>query len=476
MEKDRISGVLRAGRLAIFVVMTVIGAGMAFLPPAGAVPVPIPAQVRERIDAGLRHTCVVDDAFAVRCWGSNEFGQLGHGLNADPNQGRIGDNEPPSAAAPVDLGGNLAWKVAAGNLHTCAVLVGGEVVCWGQNLYGILGSGDQEANDGSIGDDEVPADVPVGGDIMVNLGRNRTAKAIAAGGSHTCVIDDLDDVMCWGLSDKGQLGYENAEEIIGDTENPGQVNAVTLGPRKVRAIAAGEDHTCAVTDHGAVYCWGDNSHGQLGLPDLTEQIGDNETPAEAGQVDLNGMKAVDITAGRAHTCATLEDATLLCWGDNTYGATGLGSPVLDLPSDSDPVDLGGTGVTTAVAGYDHTCTALAGSVHHVRCWGHVGEQSKDGRLGLPDLGTFEDLGDDEPPSSASWVRLAGDSVVALAAGIAHTCAVTTAGTVRCWGDNVDGALGNALGVSSVIGDDERPGAIRPIDLGATVTWSLPPAP
>lgn len=98
------------------------------------------------------------------------------------------------------------------------------------------------------------------------------------------------------------------------------------------------------------------------------------------------------------------------------------------------------------------------------------------RLGLPDLGTFEDLGDDELPSSASWVRLAGESVVALAAGTVHTCAVTTAGAVRCWGDNVDGALGNALGVSSVIGDDETPGATRPISLGATVTWSLPSAP
>ncbi|MCP9955542.1 RCC1 domain-containing protein [Actinomadura madurae] len=476
MENDRIGGVLRAGRLAGFAVMTVIGTGMAFLSPVGAVPVPIPAQVRERIDAGVRHTCVVDDGFAVRCWGQNHDGQLGHGRNADPGWRRIGDNEAPSAADPVDLGGNLAWKVATGALHSCAVLVDGGVVCWGQNRFGVLGSGAQDGANVSIGDDETPADVPVGGDIMVDLGRNRTAKAIAAGGSHTCVIDDLDDVMCWGLSSKGQLGYPNTEEIIGDDEDPAQVNAVELGRRTVRAIAAGEDHTCAVTESGAVYCWGDNTHGQLGLPDLTDQIGDDETPLAAGAVDLNGMKAVDITAGRAHTCATLEDATLRCWGDNTYGATGLGTPGLDLPPDSGPVDLGGTGVTTAVAGYDHTCTALAGSVHHVRCWGRVGWQSKDGRLGLPDLGTFEDLGDDELPSSASWVRLAGESVVALAAGTVHTCAVTTAGAVRCWGDNVDGALGNALGVSSVIGDDETPGATRPISLGATVTWSLPSAP
>jgi hypothetical protein len=84
VENDRIGGVLRAGRLAGFAVMTVIGTGMAFLSPVGAVPVPIPAQVRERIDAGVRHTCVVDDAFAVRCWGQNHDGQLGHGRNADP--------------------------------------------------------------------------------------------------------------------------------------------------------------------------------------------------------------------------------------------------------------------------------------------------------------------------------------------------------------------------------------------------------
>lgn len=482
MENDGISGVLRAGRLAGFAVMTVIGVGMALLSPVSAIPVPLKAPVPQRIDAGTRHTCVVDDAFAVRCWGANDFGQLGHGDNVvDPSLEVVGDDEAPSAAEPVDLGGDLAWKVATGSLHTCAVLVDGGVVCWGQNSSGVLGSGDETVGDESIGDDEEPVDVPVpavDGDIRVNLGKNRTAKAIAAGTAHTCVIDDQDDVMCWGLSDKGQLGYGNTE-TIGDDENPGRANAVDLGRRKVQAIAAGDDHTCAVTDAGAVYCWGDNAHGQLGLPDLADQIGDGETPLSAGPVDLNGMKAVGITAGNRHTCATLEDATLRCWGDNIYGATGLGSPVLELPSDSTPVDLGGTGVTTAAAGYDHTCAALAGDVHHVQCWGRVGEQSKDGRLGLWELGRFEDLGDDEPPTSAGWVRLDGDSVIALAAGIRHTCAVTTAGAVRCWGDNADGALGNALGLSSMIGDDEAPGAVGPIDLGATVTpnqpWP-PPAP
>ncbi|WP_141578839.1 RCC1 domain-containing protein [Actinomadura sp. WMMA1423] len=477
MENDRIGGVLRAGRLACLAVMTVIGVGMALLAPVGAVPVPVPAQVRERIDAGIQHTCVVDDAFAVRCWGSNDRGQLGHGRNAlVPSLTRVGDNEAPSTAGTVDLGGNLAWKVATGGLHSCAVLVEGGVVCWGQNQWGVLGSGDQgDGSNLSIGDDEEPADVAIGGDIMVDLGRDRTAKAIAAGGTHTCVINDLDNVMCWGMSDKGQLGYPNTDEIIGDDEDPDDLGAVDLGHRTVRAIAAGEDHTCAVTDSGAVYCWGDNGHGQLGLPqDLNNQIiGDDETPLSAGHVDLDGMKAVDVTAGRAHTCATLEDATLRCWGDNTYGATGLGTPVLDVPPDSGPVGLGERRVTTTDAGYDHTCTALTGDVHHVWCWGHVGGQSKDGRLGLPELGTFEDLGDDEPLSDASWVHLNGDSVVALAAGTAHTCAVTTAGEVRCWGDNAEGALGNALGRTNMIGDGEPPGAIPPIGLGATVTWNRP---
>jgi alpha-tubulin suppressor-like RCC1 family protein len=469
VEADRISGARRAGQLAAFAVMAVIATGAAFLAPVSATPVVLPAPVTLRIDAGGSHTCVVDNARAVRCWGQNNNGQLGHGLNSTPGRDIIGDDETPSTTGPVDLGGAPAQLVAAGSNHTCAVLVNSQVSCWGLNSFGRLGTGTQTSFDSAVGDNEAPEM------IRVALGTNRTAKAIAAGGNHTCVITDEDKVRCWGTSYDGELGYPDEEDIVGDDERLGSVGNVDLGRRTVKAIAAGTEHTCAVTDNGSVFCWGTNEDGQLGYPDLLNKIGDDEDPIDAGPVDLGpGMKAVSITAGSAHTCARLENSKLRCWGENASGATGLGTTVLDLPPDSGHVSLltgpGTTSdVTTADAGGGHTCAALAGAVHAVKCWGRGGDQAKDGRLGLPDLGNFDNLGDDELPSTAPALSLGGDSIVALAGGGQHTCAVTTTGTIRCWGENTYGAVGHAQGSRVEIGDDEAPDTIDPVDLGAVVT-------
>ncbi|GAA3218775.1 hypothetical protein [Actinocorallia longicatena] len=473
METDRISGARRAGLLVAFVVMTVIAVGAAFLTPAGATPIPLPAPVTARFDAGNWHTCVVDDAGAVRCWGRNHNGQLGHGLNIiTPSRVLVGDDEVPSVVGPVSLGGPGALRVATGNNHTCALLADLQVSCWGLNTYGRLGTGRQNRYGAAVGDDDSP------GTIRVALGSNRSAKAIAAGGDHTCAITDEDNVRCWGKAFDGEAGYPNGDDFIGDTELLGSVGDVDLGGRSVKAIAAGESHTCVVTDNGSVFCWGDNEFGQLGYPDLQNKIGDTEDPIDAGPVNLGpGMKAVSVTAGGNHTCVTLENSKLRCWGQNATGATGLGTPTLDLSPSSGHVSLltgpnTTSDIITADAGDNHTCAALVGTVHAVKCWGQGGDGAKDGRLGLPDLGNFDDLGDDELPSTALPLSLGGDSVIALAGGTAHTCAVTTDGTVRCWGSNEFGAVGHALGIYEEIGDDEEPGSIDPVDLGAEVNCFL----
>ncbi|GAA3221377.1 hypothetical protein GCM10010468_46470 [Actinocorallia longicatena] len=426
--------------------------------------VPSPPSIADRIDSGAYHTCLVDDDGAVRCWGDNALGQLGHGDNGTVSKDVIGDNETPASADAVYLNGTAASRVSAGAYHTCVILVDGEVACWGQNVYGILGSGAQDVNNAAIGDYEAPATT------RVYLGANRTAKAIAAGGDHTCVITDRDKVMCWGENRNGELGYGNEFDIGDDLgETPADAGIVDLGTgRSARSIAAGLSHTCALMDNGNVFCWGDNSYGQLGSPDLTDDIGDEsgETPAA---VDLGAMKAVRLTAGDSHTCAKLDNGKLRCWGRGDTGATGSNGDFV-LPPDTGHVDLRGIDepardVIQAGAGTDHTCAVLSGVVSDVRCWG----RGSDGALGLVlGFNSSDIVGDDESPASFPIVDLDGDSIVAVTGGQQHTCAVTTAGGVRCWGDNDHGAVGHASG-SRIVGDDEAPEAIDPINLGATIT-------
>src|SRR4249919_3193349 len=276
-------------------------AALAFVPSAS--PEQASSQLRRLpaglIDAGNFHTCAVVGAGNVRCWGSGMGGQLGYGNTND-----IGDNEAPGSVGPVDLGaGRKAIAVAAGWLHTCALLDDGAVRCWGANTAGQLGYG----NTNDIGDDETP-----GSAGPVDLGAGRKAVAISAGGNQTCAILDNGRVRCWGFNGSGQLGTGNTNSV-GDDEAPGSVPPVDLGAgRRALAISAGGDHTCALLDNGDVRCWGAGLYGRLGYGN-TNTIGDDETPGGLGPVDLATRKAVAITAGGAPTCAALDNGRIRCW-------------------------------------------------------------------------------------------------------------------------------------------------------------------
>ena len=149
------------------------------------------------------------------------------------------------------------------------------VKCWGRNSYGQLGLGDR--NDRGDGANEMGDNLPA-----VSLGTGRTAKAISAGGHHTCALLDDNSVKCWG-GNSYQLG-------LGDQNNRGDganemgdnLPAVNLGTgRTAKAIGVGFDHTCALLDDNSVKCWGGNSYGQLGLGDQNNrgdganEMGDN---------------------------------------------------------------------------------------------------------------------------------------------------------------------------------------------------------
>jgi hypothetical protein len=197
-----------------------------------------PASAARAIAAASGHTCALTSAGGVKCWGSNYFGQLGDGTTTDRH-------------TPVDVSGLQSGvaALAAGFGHTCALTSAGGVTCLGWNAYGQLG-------DGTTIERHTPVDVS---------GLQSGVAALAAGDFHTCALTSAGGVKCWGRNEYGQLG----DGTTTDRNIPVAVSGLASG---VVALAAGEAHTCAVTNDGGVQCWGDNSSGQLGDGTTTVRI------------------------------------------------------------------------------------------------------------------------------------------------------------------------------------------------------------
>jgi alpha-tubulin suppressor-like RCC1 family protein len=440
--------------------LVLIAAAVAMLA-LGSVQPAVAASAGERMDAGAEHTCVVLDNGRVRCWGLNSAGQLGYGNTGVLGKNLIGDDETPDTEGPVSFGGPDALEVAAGGHHSCAILDDGGVRCWGIGTDGQLGYNGVA----TIGDNETPAT-----QANVAIGPNRTATAVTAGGGHTCAILDNGKVRCWGSGGSGQLGYGNTA-AIGDNETPASAGFVDLGSgRTATAIAAGLVHTCAILDNEEVRCWGSGDDGRLGYGN-EDMIGDDETPATAGPVNLGtgGLGAKAIAAGQEHTCVILTNDKVRCWGQGFEGALGYGNAE-DIGDDESPdtatvghVQLGGVDAISLTAGDSHTCAVLADTT--VRCWGLPTE----GQLGL-ELGFgvgFPPIGDSETPDSQPTVDLAARAAVAITAGAIHTCAVVDTAHVHCWGNGSQGATGQGNPFS--LGDDEAPGTAQRVLMGGLLT-------
>jgi len=345
-----------------------------------------------------------------------------------------------TAADPVSI------AVAVGHTHTCVIADAGQMKCWGTNGGGELGQADTTP----IGDDETPATIGA-----IDLGG--VAVQASAGQGYTCAVLEGGTVRCWGYAGIGHLGYGNLDNI-GDDETPASAGDVDVGGVVVQ-ITAGEGHTCARLDSGAVRCWGSSSNGQLGYGNQNP-IGDDETPAVAGDVPLGGT-AVWISAGRTHTCAVLDGGAVRCWGNSFAGALGYGNE-LDVGDDETPESVGDVQVGFAAAavevGYSNSCARTAAGL--LRCWG-------DGQVGATGYGNVDIIGDDEVPSVAGDVDVGG-AVGSLTLGHnGFVCALLDGGAVRCWGNNFFGSLG--YGNMMNIGDDELPSSAGDVDIGGGVT-------
>ncbi|MEN9379266.1 MAG: hypothetical protein RJB15_944, partial [Pseudomonadota bacterium] len=204
---------------------------------------------------------------------------------------------------------------------------------------------------------------------------DRTATAIGVGQHHTCAILDDGSVKCWGRNYYGQLGYDDVAQrgsVIGSMASLGSVN---LGSgRTATALALGNGHTCALLDNNSVKCWGSNGYGQLGYDDTTNRGNTIGSMATVGAVNLgSGRTATAIAAGSVHTCAILDNGSVKCWGDNTYGQLGYDDTVNRGDTTGSmailsSVNLGiGRTATAIAAGGSHTCAILDNN--NVKCWG-----------------------------------------------------------------------------------------------------------
>ncbi len=405
--------------------------------PTDFAPPTILAPGLKRIVSGAAHTCVRTGQSQVRCWGDNQFGQLGYGNAID-----VGDaptrlpftagDVPLSAVDPIThLPFDPVQQLVAGNNHTCALLSSGLIYCWGDNQFGQLGYNRTD----NLGDGE-----PVTSFGYVTLGD--LATRIAAGGDHTCAILQSGALRCWGRNNFGQLGHGNTANI-GDNESVFSAGNVDLGSGViVTDLALGDSHTCALLSTGAVRCWGRGSEGQLGYGNANN-LGDNETINNLPNVPLTGTVR-KLVAGAFHTCALTFTGTLRCWGDGRFGQLGQsfvsfdalwGNAPNELPSTLRGDINTGAQVVDVTAGGSHTCARSSDG--RLTCWG----RGDSGQLGY---GNF----DNQLTPPAAGVDLDGVTTYRITAGAAHTCALRCNGTARCWGQGADGRLGRGSTATS----------------------------
>lgn len=345
------------------------------------------------LSAGYSSTCAVTDAGGVECWGNNDLGQLGNGTTT-------------ASTIPVQVSGLSSGvrAVAVGASHACALTDAGGVKCWGTNQIGQLGNGGTTGTheDGTPYISTSPVDV---------AGLTSGVKAIGAGTNHTCAVTNAGAVKCWGYNTTGQLGNNST------TDSSIPVQAISSG---VVAVTGGNASTCALTDAGGVKCWGSNNKGQIGI--------DISTTVQLTPVDVPALTSgvTSLSVGGRTACVAMTDGDLKCWGNNANGQLGVDADIT--PYSVTPVVPSGVpGAKQVATATTHACVLT--TTGGVLCWGD---------------NTYGQLGDDTTASRSMPATVEGLSsgVVAVSTNLNRSCALLDNGSVKCWGSNEVGQLGD----------------------------------
>jgi alpha-tubulin suppressor-like RCC1 family protein len=248
---------------------------------------------------------------------------------------------------------------------------------------------------------------------------------LATGARHTCGLDNTGRAFCWGYNYHGELG--RTTNNLNENANPTAL-AVSPSPLFVQ-IVAGAFHSCGLTPAGEAYCWGWNNFGQAGGTNSG-----TDTPTPIPQLVPTPAKLKSIVAGQYHTCGLAANA-IYCWGYNGNGQLGNSTNAFSQTPNPTPLTVVGLDqVSALVGGSYHACAVRKGVTY---CWGYNG----DGQLGTSQfLGT----------STATPTLVSGGvTFVALAAGEAHSCGITSGGDAYCWGNNNSGQLGTTTNAGTV---------------------------
>ncbi|MBU1220528.1 hypothetical protein KKF34_02110 [Myxococcota bacterium] len=275
----------------------------------------------KQLSAGYPFTCAIEAKGTVWCWGYNKEGQLGN------------DSDVESKIPVLVKGSKPSYKsICTGANHSCALKNDGSVWCWGRNDFMQTGLGSD------VPFSKVPQKV-----------ENLNAEKIACGANHTCIVNRDGEVKCFGKNDYGQVG-------VSPSERPKNITMVQGINENVKQVSAGENHTCALTVAGSVFCWGKLGKKGNGSKDVVKI--------------LESVEA--ISSGYNHNCALRKSGKVACWGLNNYGQIGNGTKVYaDVP-----VELDLDNAVKISAGKIHTCALKKdGSAY---CWGH----NNDGNLGI----------------------------------------------------------------------------------------------
>jgi alpha-tubulin suppressor-like RCC1 family protein len=384
--------------------------------------------------------------------------------NGNPDGGTEGGPGGDGSLPDGGSSGNVGQStLAVGFSHACFLFTTGGVKCWGGGGDGQLGQGSQLP----IG----AAPNQMGANLAyVNLGANRKVTQVAAGENRSCAVFDNGQVKCWGNNAYGALG-------LGDIVNRGDtatgmgdnLPTVDLGAGlKVAEMAMGESHACARFTDGRVKCWGSNVSGSLGIGAAADRGG---SPGDMGDnlpfVQLGtGRKAVELVACFSHACARLDNGSVKCWGINDNGQLGIGDTIARGGSASDmgdnlPAVNLGAGRTARQIYCGHRSTCAVLDDGTVKCWG-LNASGQLGQGDMSDRGALpSDMGDNLLP-----IRLGtGRTVKRIVSGVSHKCAILDDGTTKCWGANDSGQLG--IGSTSTMGTSsfQMGDALLAIDFG-----------
>ncbi len=399
----------------------------------------------EQVSTGYYSTCATTVDHTARCWGYRGH-LLADGTGTDSN---VPLDVLTSTGGPLLTG---VKEIGVGNSNACALMLDGKVKCWGSNSWGQTGTG---VAGGSVTN---PTDVVSGSGSTAPL---TGAVDLTVTGWGACALMSDTTTKCWGYNSTGFVGDGST------TNRPAPVSVVTSATdssplSSVISIAASAYHMCAALVSSQVVCWGSNSGGRVQGPGTSDLLAPVviTTNGLADGTPLTGVDAV--YGGGWHSCVHATSGQLLCWGQNSGGATGRGIGTNTTFQDPQPVTTGAvpspalTGVV-ATADDGGLCAVLTEST--IRCWG----ANAGGAVGD---GTFTDR------SFATQV-VSGDGSSSPLTGVVqsdtqqHTCAVMSDHTINCWGANATGGLGDGTTINRNY--PSPAGATPPSSIQVTIT-------